>query len=126
MKSPFPGMDPFIECCGLWEDFHDALIQEIKKELNKQLPDGYLARTGERGYVVLATAEGEKEYTFRPDATVTSNPSEFGTAGGVAVAEPTTGPEPMSARAFIEEDFRENFIEISEADTGKLVTCIEA
>ncbi len=21
MKSPFPGMDPYIDACGLWEDF---------------------------------------------------------------------------------------------------------
>lgn len=23
MKSPFPGMDPYIEACGLWEGFHN-------------------------------------------------------------------------------------------------------
>ena len=26
MKAPFPGMDPFIEACGLWSSFHDSLI----------------------------------------------------------------------------------------------------
>ena len=26
MKSPFPGMDPYIESCGLWEDFHYGLV----------------------------------------------------------------------------------------------------
>ena len=29
MKSPFPGMDPYIEACGLWGDFHHELISEI-------------------------------------------------------------------------------------------------
>ena len=32
-NSPFPGMDPFIESCGLWEDFHDTMVTEIKKAL---------------------------------------------------------------------------------------------
>ena len=29
MKSPFPGMDPYIEACGLWRDFHGHLIEKI-------------------------------------------------------------------------------------------------
>ena len=29
MKSPFPGMDPYIEACGLWEGFHNRLIAKI-------------------------------------------------------------------------------------------------
>ena len=33
MKSPFPGMDPYIEACGLWGDFHHDLISEIKYAL---------------------------------------------------------------------------------------------
>jgi hypothetical protein len=57
MKSPFPGMDPFIEGCGLWGDFHDALIQDIKNALAQRVPERYLVRTGERGYVVLASTK---------------------------------------------------------------------
>ena len=30
MRSPFPGMDPYIEACGLWGDFHQDLIGAIK------------------------------------------------------------------------------------------------
>jgi hypothetical protein len=32
-ESPFPGMDPYIEACGLWEDFHGDLIAEMKRAL---------------------------------------------------------------------------------------------
>jgi Protein of unknown function (DUF4058) len=28
MKSPFTGMDPYIEACGLWGDFHSHLIDQ--------------------------------------------------------------------------------------------------
>ena len=37
MKSPFPGMDPFIEGCGLWGDFHHSLICGISNALNEIL-----------------------------------------------------------------------------------------
>ncbi len=39
MKSPFPGMDPFIEECGLWADFHTKLIGEIERTLAVTLPE---------------------------------------------------------------------------------------
>jgi hypothetical protein len=29
MKSPFPGMDSYIEACGLWGDFHNHRIEAI-------------------------------------------------------------------------------------------------
>src|SRR5262249_40767339 len=54
MKSPFPGMDPYIEACGFWEDFHNGLIESIAIALAAKLPANYVARTGVRAYVVLA------------------------------------------------------------------------
>ena len=53
MRSPFPGMDPYIEACGLWGDFHSHLIEKIGEKLADVAPEHYLVRTGERSYVVL-------------------------------------------------------------------------
>jgi hypothetical protein len=72
MKSPFPGMDPYIEACGLWEDFHDDLIAEIKRVLAREVPKGYVVRTRSRSYVVLAQAEEKSERPSVPDVSVTS------------------------------------------------------
>src|SRR5436190_24328860 len=89
MKSPFPGMDPYIEACGLWEDFHHALIEEIKNTLNQAVSDRYLVRTAERGYVVLADDSGsEHHHPCKPDVTVTSTQEESSVAGAaIVVAE---------------------------------------
>lgn len=65
MRSPFPGMDPFIEACGLWEDLHAALIHEIKYALTPLIPDRYIIRTGERLYRVRRdSSEEEHRETF--------------------------------------------------------------
>ena len=32
-------MDPFIECFGLWEDFHSKLIGEMERLLSSLVPD---------------------------------------------------------------------------------------
>ncbi|HLJ94607.1 MAG TPA: DUF4058 family protein [Gemmataceae bacterium] len=29
MKSPFPGLDPYVEVCGLWESFHNHRLEAI-------------------------------------------------------------------------------------------------
>jgi hypothetical protein len=46
MRCPFPGMDPYIEMCGLWDDFHADLIAEIKRAIAPQLPAHYAVRKG--------------------------------------------------------------------------------
>ena len=46
MRSPFPGMDPYIEACGLWGDFHNRLISAIQDVLDEAAPDRYLVRSG--------------------------------------------------------------------------------
>ncbi len=126
MKSPFPGMDPFIEGCGLWGDFHDALIHGIKISLRQLVPKRYLIRTGERGYVVLDSEDREQKHAFIPDVNVTADRSTSEPKGGVALAEPATAEEPYSLRAFIEDVFRETFVEILDADQeSQLVTCVE-
>jgi hypothetical protein len=56
VKPPFPGMDPYIEACGLWEDFHNDLILELKHALARMAPQRYFVRGGERSYHVMVEA----------------------------------------------------------------------
>jgi hypothetical protein len=127
MKSPFPGMDPYIEEVRLFEDFHDALISEIKRALAKILPERYVVRTSERPYVVIAETEGKEEHRFNPDVGVLSRtPAGSSIAGAVAVADLPSATQKVSMRAFIATDYREKFIEIYALQPERtLVTCVE-
>jgi hypothetical protein len=128
MASPFPGMDPYIEACGLWEDFHKHIIEDIARELADAAPEGYIVRTGERSYLVLVDTEGKKTYPFLPDVSVTESRSrrKDDKKGGTAVAEPAAAEEQHVLRAFVKEEHREAFLEIYETDPEKrLVTTIE-
>jgi hypothetical protein len=129
MKSPFPGMDPYIEACGLWEGFHDHLIQEMYKAISLALPRGYTADTAERSYVVLMGSQGKKEHHAKPDITVTrqsGGKKPRKAKGRAAVAEAVEADESVQMQAFIAEEFRETFVEIyDERDERVLVTCIE-
>lgn len=129
MKSPFPGMDPYIEDRGLWEDFHTKLIGEIERALAPVLPERYFVQTGERAYVVLAGTNGKEERPFYPDvglAVAEPRADRTEAKAGVALAEPAAETAVVTMRAFIDEHFRENFIEIYATDAElRLVTCIE-
>lgn len=128
MPSPFPGMDPYIEACGLWEDFHNHLVEHIAMQLADLAPERYVVRTGERSYIVFVESEGKREHPFLPDVSFTTprGRKKGGKKGGTAVAEPTTDNKPHVMRAFIAEEHRERFVEIYETGTEmRLVTSIE-
>jgi hypothetical protein len=128
MKSPFPGMDPYIEACGLWGDFHSHLIESIYGALADAVPQRYVVRCGERSYVVLVGAEGKDRHTFVPDVRVFAAPApnhEARPGRGAAVTEPAAA-RPIPMRPFVEEEFRETFVEVCDAERdNRLVTCIE-
>lgn len=52
MKSPFPGMDPYLE--RHWEDVHARLIGYIADAIQPQLPNGLVARIAREAYIVDA------------------------------------------------------------------------
>ena len=129
MKSPFPGVDPYIEACGLWEDFHQLLIVKIYETIAPLLPQGYTVRAGVRSYIVLMEAEGKDENLAKPDIAITqpAKPKKPRKRNGVvAVAEPDAMADSVPLRAFIAEEFKETFVEIyAQREERILVTCIE-
>jgi hypothetical protein len=130
MKSPFPGMDPFLEATpGLWEGFHNRLIHRIDDALAPMLPSGYTIDTAVRSYVVLVEQEGKDENLAKPDVAILETKGAKKTRkskGGVAVAEPSLEDESVPMEAFLAERFEETFVEIYAEDEERvLVTCIE-
>jgi hypothetical protein len=71
MKSPFPGMDPYLE--RHWEDVHTRLIGYIADSLQPQLSEDLVARMEEKVYV---EDEGERQIR-RPDVRVVQNPTPW-------------------------------------------------
>lgn len=87
MKSPFPGMDPYLE--AYWGDIHNTFMTYAKKQLNQQLPEDLVARVENSLFV-----DAEEAYrTIYPDvAVVERSPTGVQSTGvlpEVAVAEPS-------------------------------------
>ncbi len=119
MKSPFPGMDPYLE--NHWRDVHAALISAARAALNRTLPDGLVARIEER--VVIDSFEFEKPKATYPDARVFEDPEAYGEGpddlgGATAIAEPIV----LDCEV---EEHTETYLEILDAASGGLVAVLE-
>jgi hypothetical protein len=130
MNSPFPGMDPYIEACGLWEDFHDTLVIGIRSTLARTVPDRYLVRSGERAYIVLEPGEphtGTYEHRAQSDVAVLVEEKASASSAATAVLPETEAEDsPITMRAITGTEYHEAFVEIRTADPQQqLVTTIE-
>jgi hypothetical protein len=117
MKSPFPGMDPYLE--QFWPDVHASLIIYMRDQLEEQLPGNLIARVEER--VVLETEEDP--HAVYPDIKITQRPGRgFASA---AVAGRASVIKPVIVE-YLGEPATETFLNILEAGPGqRLVTVIE-
>ncbi len=114
MKSPFPGMDPYLE--RSWGDVHSRLITLASGTLNSVLPEDLVARVEER--VVVDCVEYARPRAIYPDARVYED----------ATTPPLAATSPESATAvaqpiLLELDSEEH-IE-TDPSGGRLVTVIE-
>jgi hypothetical protein len=117
MKSPFPGMDPYLE--QHWGDVHHNLITFALGLLNECLPRDLRARVEERVLVELPS-EGRRCY---PDVRVVEQPRRG--QGGTAVAPAdVTLAEPLEVPLL--EPETQGFLEIIETrPERRLITVVE-
>jgi hypothetical protein len=122
MKSPFPGMDPYLE--ATWRDVHATLVVYIRDQLQPQLGGPLRARVEERLVVITPLDEAQGIYpdvwVFQSKPSARTSESEL---RGVAIVEegekPIVVPCPHEERA-------ETFIEVIDRSSGdKLVSVIE-
>jgi hypothetical protein len=124
-------MDPYIEVSRLWGDFHTNLVGDIQRAISDVLPDRYVVRAGERSYVALIHVDEEQqEHAFLPDVAIASGRGSARTArktkGPTRGAALLSAPGPIMMRALVNEEYREPYLEIRQADPEhKLVTGIE-
>src|SRR6266545_4130168 len=118
MKSPFPGMDPYLE--QFWPDVHAALIIYARDQLEEQLPGNLIARVEER---IVFEVETEQSHTAYPDVKITERPGRRGAA--TAVLSEVAVREPVIVECAT-EPATETYINILEAGPAqRLVTVIE-
>ena len=118
MRSPFPGMDPYLE--RYWRDLHHRICTYACDALQEQVRPKLLASLDER--LVVETDDGETLRTIIPDVQVVESGGGTALLAGTVVAE----NEPLVIRFTADEPRHQGFIQITDpADGDRLVTVIE-
>ena len=117
MKSPFPGMDPYLE--EHWRDIHHRFLTYACDELQEHLPRDLRARLEERVFVEPEFGDGRGIY---PDVRVVEYPKR---GGGTALATEVAAAEPLVIHGE-SEPATEGYIEIIDVGSGnRVVTVLE-
>ncbi|HJT36629.1 MAG TPA: DUF4058 family protein [Pirellulales bacterium] len=122
VKSPFPGMDPYLE--RHWRDVHHSLATYARDLLQPKLPAGLLARVEEQLFVESDEAPLRSIY---PDVRVFEHAQATSPgAASSAVAAEENGEDGPFVLKVDHEPATEGFIEIREVGEGnRLITVIE-
>ena len=124
MRSPFPGMDPYLENPTLFPNFHHALISQIQGALNRILRPKYVAMVEERIYISDEDDPGRK--FIIPDIEVKDSnrrgrlpaPSE----STIAVLDVA---EPIIATELIDDEIHDHYLSILDVVAKDVVAVIE-
>lgn len=119
MPTPFPGMDPYLERRGLWEEVHASLIVEIQQFLAPLVRPNYRVAIERRTYLALLASE---PFVGKPDVLIVSSSRQ------AVRAAPTTaaiGASPLVGELPMPEEVIERYLEVRDVVTGEVVTVIE-
>ena len=116
MKTPFPGMDPYLEHPALWQDVHNSLIAAIRDAISPIVAPRY--------YVALE----RRAYLLKPDDIVFIGRPDIALVSRTQPVVPSTAPlytGVLEVDVPMADEIGEDYLEIHEVRTGKLVTLVE-
>jgi hypothetical protein len=119
MSTPFPGMDPYLERRGLWEEVHTGLIAEIQQFLAPLVRPRYRMAVERRTYLAVLSPDA---LVGKPDVLVVAPDRKPVQA---PAARPPVAVAPQVAELPMAEEVIERYLEIREVATGDVITVIE-
>jgi hypothetical protein len=118
MKSPFPGMDPYLEEPNLWPDVHLSLIIAMRAALNASLPEGYVAAADK--YVWIHEPDADtRTRVVKPDAFIVKGRESTDVRLPATVSAPTMIVLPAMRRE------GNKYLKIIDAKSRRLITVVE-
>jgi len=122
MRSPFPGMNPYLENPELWSEVHSRLIVAIADDIALPLRPNYYVAVEKRTYMAEpddSILVGIADVSVFAKSAVNQGGSQTATAVFPSASEPLTVTVPLM------EEVQERYLEIREVKTGAVVTTLE-
>jgi hypothetical protein len=115
MRSPFPGMNPYLEAPALWSEVHSWLIVELARMLNQRITPKYRAAVEKRVYEESILVGIPDVSVVRQRSNLASQPQST----TMTLSQPVLVALPES------ETTIERYLEVREVATGDVVTVVE-
>jgi len=112
MPTPFPGMDPYLERSGLWNQVHHDLISDIRRYLLPLLRPDYIITIEQRTYLSLTPPDKKPLYISAHESSL---PSPNATIITLPYIIKLPHPIPITT----------SWLEIREIETQDVMTVIE-
>ena len=121
MPSPFPGMNPYLEAAGVWQDFHSAFLPAMREAIAEQVAPDYFVSLEEHLYI-SEPPRPETRFIGRSDVAVKGGPAlRTYDESATAVLE-----APVSAlQTELKDTFTESYLAIRDREYQSIVTIIE-
>lgn len=119
MKSPFPGMDPYVEETDSWQDFHTKFLVELSHAISVKVSPNFFVRVEERVY--LTEPDFTQRQFYKPDVMVVKSPRntrEAATAYGVITP-------PASVEPLFDPEIKDRYLEILDVHNREVITTLE-
>ena len=117
MRSPFPGMDPFLEEPVIWSSVHVRLLNALSDYLSPRVFPHFFVDIQQ--HVYLVTPDDRPSEPIIPDVYMVRTPAAGRQGAPIAIMPPTL-VEPL-----YELEVREAYIEIRDKRSREVVTIIE-
>jgi hypothetical protein len=121
MKSPFPGMDPYLEG-SLWADVHQALAYQIRRQLVPLVEPTYVVRLAIS--MIPDQIPADEARAMYPDVNVVQV-RELLEAYQIANRDTGIAPPTLTFELALPAMVPQVSVEVRDADFNKLITSIE-
>lgn len=119
MPSPFPGMNPYFEQAGIWQDFHGEFLPMLRRQLAPQITPDYIVQLEEHIYI-HDLPPGPRRRAGRADVSVSRTGPSSTAPGALGLLE-----APAEVQLPGQDVERVPFLEVRDRKGRELVTVIE-
>lgn len=128
MRSPFPGMNPYLESAEFWSSLHSRMIVAIADAIAPALRPKYYVEVEKRVYFNRPDGAGTENSVLVgvPDVSVFSrSEGDRQQQETVLITTLPSPATPVEVTIPMPEEVQERYLEIREVATGMVITTIE-
>lgn len=123
MPTPFPGMDPYLERPGIWQQVHADLIVDIRRFLIPQVRPRYYVAIEQHTYLTILPPPDSRVGV--PDVMVVTSHDDLAPRASSTVPTSGSSVQPIVVELPQPEEVHHRYLQIRDTETHAVITTLE-